>query len=164
VRGIFHVKFAVVRQRSVKCALLSMFFLSAGRNFSIGIYRPRVSVRITVGFERQRFRVGYRLVAADKAGGRGPAQDCTERKVAMPATKVKQKSKSKSTSKSKGITIAQIRNKAKALGIVPGKMMKTDLIHAIQMAEGYAPCFGRSNGECGYTACCFIRDCLKTRL
>jgi len=72
----------------------------------------------------------------------------------MPATKVKPK----------GMKIGEIRDKAKALGITPGKMKKAELIHSIQIAEGCTPCFGRSNGQCGYTDCCFIQDCLKTRL
>jgi hypothetical protein len=54
----------------------------------------------------------------------------------------------------------QIKNKAKSLGITPGKMKKAELIHSIQIAEGCTPCFGRSNGQCGNTDCCFMPDCL----
>jgi len=57
-----------------------------------------------------------------------------------------------------------IRAKAKALGIRPGKMKKTELIHAIQIREGYTPCFARSNGQCTNTECCFRADCLKTKI
>ena len=57
-----------------------------------------------------------------------------------------------------------IKKKAKGLGITLGKLKKAELIHAIQTAEGCAPCFGRSNGDCSNTACCFMTDCLKTRL
>ena len=64
----------------------------------------------------------------------------------------------------KRMTMPEIRTKAKNLGLIPGKMKKTDLIHAIQMAEGNTPCFGRSNGQCSNTDCCFMKDCLKTRL
>lgn len=64
----------------------------------------------------------------------------------------------------KGISMPEIRAKAEALGITPGKMKKAELIHAIQQAEGYTPCFGRSNGKCPYTDCCFMKDCLKIRL
>ena len=71
----------------------------------------------------------------------------------MAATKVAQKR----------IGMPEIKKKAKELGITLGKMKKTDLIHAIQTAEGCTPCFGRSNGECTNTGCCFIPDCLKTR-
>jgi len=57
----------------------------------------------------------------------------------------------------------QIINKAKKFGIKPGKMSKTDTIRAIQTAEGYSPCFGKSNGQCPYTSCCFMDDCLKIK-
>jgi hypothetical protein len=62
------------------------------------------------------------------------------------------------------ISMTEIRMKAKALGIIPGKMKKADLIHAIQVAEGCMPCFGKSNGQCSYTDCCFMTDCCKTKL
>ncbi|MHC4575631.1 MAG: Rho termination factor N-terminal domain-containing protein [Planctomycetota bacterium] len=74
----------------------------------------------------------------------------------MPATKAK--------AKQKNMTVSDIRNKAKRLGINSGKMKKPELIHSIQTAEGYTPCFGRSNGECVQADCCFMRDCLKARL
>jgi hypothetical protein len=57
----------------------------------------------------------------------------------------------------------EIRKKAKTLGVNPGKMEKTELIHAVQQAEGYTACFGKSNGQCPYTDCCFMQDCLKVR-
>jgi len=60
--------------------------------------------------------------------------------------------------------IAEIKDKAKGLGITPGKMKKAELIHSIQIAEGCTPCFGRSDGQCGNNECCFIQDCLKVRL
>jgi len=72
----------------------------------------------------------------------------------MPATKVKQKR----------MTMTETRDKAEALGIRPGKMKKAELIHSIQTAEGCTPCFGWSNGECGNIDCCFMADCLKTKL
>lgn len=77
----------------------------------------------------------------------------------MPATKV---AKKHATKKSMGLP--EIRKKAKALGITPGKMKKPELIHTIQAAEGYTQCYGWSNGQCGNTDCCFIKDCLKVRL
>jgi hypothetical protein len=61
------------------------------------------------------------------------------------------------------MTIGDIRKKAQALGINAGKMQKAELIHSIQMTEGYTPCFGRSNGNCMYTECCFMKDCVKTK-
>jgi hypothetical protein len=72
----------------------------------------------------------------------------------MAATKVAEKR----------IGMPEIKKKARGLGISPGKMKKADLIHAIQEAEGCTPCFGWSNGECTNTDCCFMKDCLKTRL
>jgi len=63
----------------------------------------------------------------------------------------------------KRMSVPQIKSKAKALGITPGKMTKTELIHAIQIAEGNTPCFGRSNGQCPYSDCCFMEDCLKLK-
>jgi len=71
----------------------------------------------------------------------------------MPATKVAVNS----------MKMPEIRMKAQALGIIPGKMKKTELIRAIQTAEGNSPCFGWSNGQCPYTNCCFMKDCLKIR-
>jgi len=71
-----------------------------------------------------------------------PTTSITEKRMSMPETKMK----------------------AKMLGITPGKMKKAELIHAIQQAEGCTPCFGRSGGQCSYTDCCFMRDCLKIRL
>ena len=59
--------------------------------------------------------------------------------------------------------IGKIREKAQSLGITPGTMKKADLIHAIQVAEGYTACFGRSGGQCIHTDCCFRSDCLNTR-
>lgn len=86
----------------------------------------------------------------------------------MPATKAVKKSVTKKhiakkpASKSKGMTLPQIRMKAQTLGIDPGKMKKPELIHVIQMTEGYSPCFGTSGGHCDYIECCFIIDCLKS--
>ncbi len=71
----------------------------------------------------------------------------------MPATKVADKS----------MKLSEIKMKAKALGLSPGKMSKVELIHAIQLAEGNTQCFGTSNGRCPYTNCCFMKDCLKIR-
>lgn len=64
----------------------------------------------------------------------------------------------------KRMSVPEIQMKAKTLGITPGKMKKTELIHAIQTAEGNTPCYGWSNGNCPYNDCCFMADCLKIRL
>jgi hypothetical protein len=64
----------------------------------------------------------------------------------------------------KRLSLNEIQMKAKNLGVNPGKMNKTDLIHAIQTAEGNTSCFGWSNGNCPNSDCCFMADCLKIRL
>jgi len=64
----------------------------------------------------------------------------------------------------KRMTMSEIKAKAKSLGIDPAKMKKTEIIHAIQTREGCTPCFGRSNGQCSNTECCFMPDCLKLRI
>jgi len=61
------------------------------------------------------------------------------------------------------MNMTEIKKKAIALAITPGKMKKAELVHAIQQAEGNNACFGRSNGSCMYNDCCFIGDCLKVR-
>lgn len=65
------------------------------------------------------------------------------------------------TISAKPIKMPEIKKKAKALGITAGKMKKTELIHAIQQAENCTPCFGTSHGQCQYSDCCFMYDCLK---
>ena len=80
-----------------------------------------------------------------------------QRKTQTPAsTKITQ------APKAKAMSMAElIRQKAVSLGIQPGQMNKVELIHSIQRAEGNTPCFGTSNGQCPYTDCCFMADCLK---
>lgn len=63
----------------------------------------------------------------------------------------------------KTMTMAEVEQKAVSRGIQPGQMNKTELIHSIQRSEGYNPCFGTSNGQCPYTDCCFMDDCLPIR-
>ncbi len=87
----------------------------------------------------------------------------------MPATKVAKKNVTKKHIAKKRVTekrmgMPEIRMKAQSLGLTPGKMKKPELIHTIQVTEGYTPCFGRSDGQCGNSGCCFMRDCLSVRL
>lgn len=63
----------------------------------------------------------------------------------------------------KSMTMAELKNKARNLGVNPGGMKKTELIHAIQRAEGYTPCYGTTDGTCSWTECCFRQDCLKIK-
>ena len=72
----------------------------------------------------------------------------------MPATKIADKR----------MGMPEIKMKAKALGLTTEKMKKADIIHAIQVAEGCTPCFGKSGGQCSYTNCCFMQDCFKMKL
>jgi hypothetical protein len=61
------------------------------------------------------------------------------------------------------MTITEVKERARALGILPPSMQKADLIHAIQRKEGHTPCFGTSKGDCPYGDCCFRSDCLKIK-
>jgi hypothetical protein len=63
----------------------------------------------------------------------------------------------------KPMTMAQIKEKAMYLNINPSTMKKTELIRAIQAAEGNRQCYGTTNGTCQWTSCCFRADCLKIR-
>jgi hypothetical protein len=63
----------------------------------------------------------------------------------------------------KPMTMAQIKEKATYLNINPSTMKKTELIRAIQAAEGNKQCYGTTNGTCQWTSCCFRTDCLKIR-
>ena len=54
----------------------------------------------------------------------------------------------------------EVKAKAKAVGIESGKMKKSDLIRAVQKAEGYNACYGSEGAaDCQQTACCFMVDC-----
>ncbi len=55
----------------------------------------------------------------------------------------------------------EIREKARPLGISPEGMGKTDLIHAIQRAEGYADCYRRGREKCARKECCWWHDCTQ---
>ena len=63
----------------------------------------------------------------------------------------------------KRMTMPDIRERAKTLGITPGKLKKAELIHTIQVAEFCTPCYGLSNGECPWLDCCWRSDCFKTK-
>ena len=61
------------------------------------------------------------------------------------------------------MTMPEIRDRARALGITPGKLKKADLIRSIQVTECCTPCYGRSNGDCSRLECCWRSDCLKIK-
>lgn len=54
----------------------------------------------------------------------------------------------------------EIREMAKALGVKAAKMKKTELIRAVQAAEGNFQCFGTATGYCDQYGCAFRDDCL----
>lgn len=58
--------------------------------------------------------------------------------------------------------MSEVRAKAKALGIEPGRMRKTELVWAIQKAEGFPACFAPGKTDCPYTDCCFRSDCVDS--
>ena len=61
-----------------------------------------------------------------------------------------------------GMKVEEIRPIAKAFGINGSKMRKSDLIRAIQQAEGNFPCFGTAGaGDCDQAACRWRGDCLE---
>jgi len=57
--------------------------------------------------------------------------------------------------------VVEIRKKAQALGLTPGKMNKTFLIRAIQNKEGNQECYGTNISQCEQMVCCWRRDCQK---
>jgi hypothetical protein len=61
------------------------------------------------------------------------------------------------------MTWNDIKKKAAALGVQPGKMKKPELILAIQVAEGNTPCFGTNVSDCPYADCCWWDDCAAER-
>jgi hypothetical protein len=56
--------------------------------------------------------------------------------------------------------ISQVQSIAREKGIKPGKMKKTDLIHAIQQQEGAFACYATAyDGECDQPICVWREDC-----
>ncbi len=56
-----------------------------------------------------------------------------------------------------------VKAKAKSLGIKATKKSTTDLIKAIQQAEGNFPCFKTANGYCDQQNCLWRADCLSSK-
>ncbi len=57
--------------------------------------------------------------------------------------------------------LAEIKIKAKKMGIDPGKMKKDELIKSIQLKEGNNPCFKTNGSYCGQSKCLWRDDCLS---
>jgi hypothetical protein len=54
---------------------------------------------------------------------------------------------------------ADILQKAKNIGLDPGKMKKDMLIRAIQSKEGNESCFKAKQTSCDQYSCCWRDDC-----
>jgi hypothetical protein len=58
------------------------------------------------------------------------------------------------------LAMSELKKKAKTVNLQPGSMDKTNLIRAIQKAEGNFPCFKTAQGSCDQLGCCWREDCL----
>lgn len=56
--------------------------------------------------------------------------------------------------------LTEIKKKAQEVGVVPGKMIKVDLVRAIQKKEGNSECYHSGKTQCDRTECCWREDCL----
>jgi len=56
--------------------------------------------------------------------------------------------------------MGDLRGKAKEIGVKTGGMSKTNLIPAIQEAEGNFPCYGTATDYCDQWQCAWREDCL----
>lgn len=62
------------------------------------------------------------------------------------------------------LNIADLKKKAKKLSIQAGTMNKTQLIRAIQTAEGNFPCFKTAaDNTCDQQGCAWREDCLTSK-
>ena len=58
------------------------------------------------------------------------------------------------------MTVKQLRDMAKELGIKSSNLRKSELIVSIQRAEGNFDCFGTADDYCDQLNCLFRMDCL----
>lgn len=61
------------------------------------------------------------------------------------------------------MNMAEIKEKAKQLGIQAGKIKKGDLIRAIQEKEGNFPCFETAKEYCSQLHCSWRKACLPAK-
>ena len=59
--------------------------------------------------------------------------------------------------------MAEVRERAKKLGIKTARAKKVDLVRAIQKAEGNIPCFQTGLTDCDQFNCCWRDDCLPDK-
>lgn len=58
--------------------------------------------------------------------------------------------------------ITEIRDLARARGIQPDNLFKTELIKTIQTKEGNFDCYGTAfDGICNQPGCCWREDCFE---
>ena len=57
--------------------------------------------------------------------------------------------------------VQEIRKIAKGMGINGTKMLKKELIRAIQVKEGNIPCYQSGINDCAQSDCCWHSDCQK---
>lgn len=59
--------------------------------------------------------------------------------------------------------VTEVRARAREMGLKVGKLSKTQLIRAIQSAEGNIPCFATERvQDCGEEGCRWRTDCLNS--
>ena len=56
--------------------------------------------------------------------------------------------------------MAEIRERAKVLGVKTFGLKKAAIIREIQQKEGNFPCFGTAENDCDRQDCCWREDCL----
>ena len=61
------------------------------------------------------------------------------------------------------MNMAEIKTKAKGLGIQSGKLRQCDLVRTIQTNEGNFPCFETAREYCSQRACSWRRACLPSK-
>ncbi len=59
--------------------------------------------------------------------------------------------------------VAEVKEKAKKVGVKISGMNKTDMIRAIQVAEGNFPCFKTPEEYCDQFDCSWRQDCLSKK-
>jgi hypothetical protein len=59
------------------------------------------------------------------------------------------------------MTVKDVKKKAKEMGIKSTKVLKADLIRAIQAREGNSPCYKTGVVACDQSGCCWFGDCQK---
>lgn len=62
------------------------------------------------------------------------------------------------------MNMEEVRNHARTKGVNPGRLKKTDLIRAIQLANGDVPCYATlQRFHCSDKECLWSADCKKEK-